>query len=88
MLEIKNLNKSFGRFRIKNINLEVGESDYFVLLGPSGAGKSVLLEIIAGLIPPDNGSLSLFGEDITTKSIDKRKTGLIFQNPAIQNSWS
>ena len=83
MLEIKNLNKSFGRFRIKNINLEVGESDYFVLLGPSGAGKSVLLEIIAGLIPPDNGSLSLFGEDITTKSIDKRKTGLIFQNPAI-----
>jgi molybdopterin-binding protein len=83
MLEINNLNKSFGRFRIKNINLSVANSDYFVLLGPSGAGKSVLLEMIAGLVDADSGSIRLRGEDITSKTIDKRKTGLIFQHPAL-----
>lgn len=83
MLEINNLNKSFGRFSIRNINLSVSDNDYFVLLGPSGAGKSVLLELIAGLIAADSGSVCLRGEDITSKNIDKRKTGLIFQHPAI-----
>ncbi len=83
MLEIKDLNKSFGRFSIKNINLSVANNDYFVLLGPSGAGKSVLLELIAGLTDADSGSIWLRGENITSKSIDKRKTGLIFQHPAI-----
>jgi len=83
MLEIKNLNKTFGRFSIKNINLTVASDDYFILLGPSGAGKSLLLEIIAGLTKADSGTIKLNGADITGKAIDKRKTGLIFQHPAI-----
>lgn len=83
MLEIKNLYKSFGRFSIKNINLTVASDDYYILLGPSGAGKSLLLEIIAGLTKADSGTILLNGTDITGKSIDKRKTGLIFQHPAI-----
>lgn len=83
MLEIKNLNKTFGRFSIKNINLTVASDDYFILLGPSGAGKSLLLEIIAGLTKADSGTIKLNGEDITGRAIDKRKTGLIFQHPAI-----
>ncbi len=83
MLEIKNLSKVLGRFRICDVNLSVSADDYFILLGASGSGKSVLLEMIAGLIKPDNGSILLNGSDITGLSVEKRRTGLIFQSPAI-----
>ncbi|MBK6963866.1 MAG: ATP-binding cassette domain-containing protein [Bacteroidales bacterium] len=83
MLEIKNLSKELGRFRITDINLSVSGDDYFILLGASGAGKSVLLEIIAGLVKPDSGQIILNGNDITGISVEKRRTGLIFQSPAI-----
>lgn len=83
MLEIRNLDKALGRFRITDINLSVSDDDYFILLGASGAGKSVLLEIIAGLVKPDHGRIILNGTDITTLSVEKRRTGLIFQSPAI-----
>lgn len=83
MLEIKNISKKLGRFCISDISLNVENDDYYILLGASGAGKSVLLEIIAGLIKPDSGSIILNGKDITTMPVEKRKTGLIFQSPAI-----
>jgi len=83
MLEIKNISKKLGRFSISDISLVVENDDYYILLGASGAGKSVLLEIIAGLIKPDSGSILLNGKDITTLAVEKRKTGLIFQSPAI-----
>ncbi len=83
MLEIKNISKTFGRFSIRNINLTVADNEYFILLGASGAGKSVLLEIIAGLVMPENGEIFLNGKNITKMPVDKRKTGLIFQTPAI-----
>ncbi|MFH1119550.1 MAG: ABC transporter ATP-binding protein [Bacteroidota bacterium] len=83
MLEIKNISREFGRFRISNINLTISGNDYYILLGASGAGKSVLLEIIAGLIKPDGGQILLNGKDITALTVDKRRTGLIFQSPAI-----
>lgn len=83
MLEIKNISKKLGRFSISDISLNVENEDYYILLGASGSGKSVLLEIIAGLIKPDSGSIILNGENITTLAVEKRKTGLIFQSPAI-----
>ncbi len=83
MLEIRELNKVLGRFRISDVNLTVSGDDYFILLGASGAGKSVLLEIIAGLVKPDSGRIILNGADITNTPVEKRKTGLIFQSPAI-----
>jgi len=83
MLEIKDLNKSFGRFSIRNINLRIEADEYFILLGASGAGKSVLLELIAGLERPDKGQIILNNIDLTSLSVEKRKTGLIFQSPAI-----
>lgn len=83
MLDIENLNKSFSRFSISDINLHITQADYYVLLGPSGAGKSLLLEMVAGITSPDSGKIILQGKDITNTRIDKRKAGLIFQNPAI-----
>ena len=52
-------------------------------MGASGAGKSVLLELIAGITKPDSGKIFLNGKEITLLPVEKRKTGLIFQTPAI-----
>ncbi|MFA6949158.1 MAG: ABC transporter ATP-binding protein [Lentimicrobiaceae bacterium] len=83
MLEIRNLYKKFNRFAMEDVNLSVLPSDYHILLGESGSGKSVLLELIAGITPVDSGTITLFGKDITYISTGKRRTGLIFQSPAI-----
>ncbi len=83
MLVISHLNKRFDRFSISDINMEVDPVDYHILLGKSGAGKSVLLELIAGITPPDSGDITLFGKDITRLPTGNRRTGLIFQSPAI-----
>lgn len=83
MLEIKNLSKDLGQFKIKDINLFVNKGEYFVLLGNSGAGKSLLLEIIAGLIKADTGMLILDGKEITNEKVQSREIGLVFQDYAI-----
>jgi len=83
LLEIKNISKTFSAFKIEDISFEVSDGEYFILLGESGAGKSVILEIIAGLINADNGNIILNGQDITRERIQKRMTGLVFQDHAI-----
>lgn len=83
MLEVKNLSKTIGNFTISNISISLSEGDYFVLLGPSGAGKTVLLESLAGIIKPDNGSVILNGNNITNYNTQKRKIGLLFQDQAL-----
>ncbi len=65
MIELKDINKSFGEFSLKNINLKINKGEYFVLLGPSGAGKTVILEIIAGLIKQDSGVINGMKNNIT-----------------------
>lgn len=80
MLKLTNVNKRLGKFHLKNVNFEVDEGDYFVLLGESGAGKSVLLEIIAGLVKPDLGKITIHERDITFEKIQNRKVGIVFQD--------
>ncbi len=83
MLELKNISKKFGDFALNNISLRIKEKEYFVILGISGAGKSVLLELIAGLIVPDSGSIFLSGKDITHEKIQNRNIGIVFQDFAV-----
>jgi ABC-type sugar transport system ATPase subunit len=83
MLKLREISKSYGNFKLQNINLRVSAGEYFVLLGRSGAGKSQLLEIIAGLRSPDKGSIFLNGKDITREKIQNRKIGMVFQDFAI-----
>lgn len=83
MLRITRLNKAIGDFKLKDINLDVGEGEYFVLLGPSGSGKSILFEIIAGLIKQDSGNIYFNGTEISTELPQRRKIGLIFQDGAV-----
>ncbi|MCJ7581991.1 MAG: ABC transporter ATP-binding protein [Candidatus Aminicenantes bacterium] len=71
MIRLENISKKYPNFSLVDINLEIHAGEYFVILGPSGSGKTLLLEIIAGLIPPDSGSIS---------GMKNMKCGLIYQD--------
>ncbi len=83
MLKIQNISKKIGKFQVKDISLEIKEGEYFVILGKSGAGKSVLLELIAGLLIPDEGQIFVDNVDVTREKIQKRNIGLVFQNQSL-----
>ncbi len=83
MLRVENISKRYGSFELNDITFQVEKGDYFMLLGPSGAGKSIILEIIAGLIKPDNGGVFIDDVDITRLAIGNRSVGLVFQDLAI-----
>ena len=83
MLILNKISKKLGDFHLTDINLEISEGTYYVLLGRSGSGKTQLLELIAGLNIPDSGEIWLDGEDITRKKLQKRGIGLVFQDYAI-----
>jgi molybdopterin-binding protein len=83
MLELINIHKSYREFRVENIRLQVYPGDYFVILGRSGAGKTLLLEMAAGIRQPDQGTILLGGQDITSTRPQDRNIGLVFQDQAI-----
>ena len=83
MLEVKNLNVQMGKFFLKNINLEVKDGEYFVLLGPTGSGKTVLLESIAGLHAINSGQVWINGKDVTDLNLEHRKIGFAYQDYAL-----
>lgn len=83
MLILNNISKKLGAFHLTDINLEISEGTYYVLLGRSGSGKTQLLELIAGLTRPDSGEIWLNGENITSKKLQLRGIGLVFQDYAI-----
>lgn len=83
MLELKNIYKRLGDFSLEDINLNVKEKEYYIILGLSGTGKSVLLEMIAGLISPDKGVIVDNGIDITNSKIHERNIGILFQDYAV-----
>ncbi len=83
MIRIQDISKRFKTFELSNISLEIQDGEYVVLLGDSGSGKSVLLEIIAGLIKPDQGSITLNDRHLTDEPIRSRPFGIVFQDLAL-----
>jgi molybdate/tungstate transport system ATP-binding protein len=83
MLNLKKISKKLGDFHLTDIDLDISEGTYYVLLGRSGSGKTQLLELIAGLNYPDSGEVWLDGENITNKKLQLRGVGLVFQDYAI-----
>jgi branched-chain amino acid transport system ATP-binding protein len=66
MITVENLVKRFGGIRaVDGCSLQVAKGSITGLIGPNGAGKSTLFNIIAGTLPPDDGRISLDGEDVT-----------------------
>ena len=82
---------SAGHRVLDNISFEVKGGETRVLLGPAGVGKSVLLKLANGLIQPDNGRITVFGEDLgRLKEADlfalRAHIGMVFQEGALFDS--
>jgi ABC-type Fe3+/spermidine/putrescine transport system ATPase subunit len=83
-VKVVNVSKFFGKIKaLENINLEICDGEYVVLLGPSGCGKTTLLKIIAGMWEPTSGKVYIDGEDITELPPEDRNIGFVFQNYAL-----
>ena len=82
VLELVNIRKNFGKFVLGPLNLTVN-NDVMVILGPTGSGKTSLINLIAGILSPDNGNIILNGIEITKQPIEKRKVGYVFQDPSL-----
>jgi ABC-2 type transport system ATP-binding protein len=67
-IQFNGIHKSFGSLQaLKDINLTIDQGEFFALLGPNGAGKSTLISILAGLIKPSAGNISVMGFDVVTQ---------------------
>ncbi len=80
MISVRNLTARFGNFALKDINLEIEEGGFFLLLGPTGAGKSLLLETILGIRPPDRGEILLDGRNVTHLPPEDRRIAYVPQD--------
>jgi molybdate/tungstate transport system ATP-binding protein len=80
VIELRNVTVHAGGFRLTDVNLTIGDGEYFVILGPTGAGKTVLLETIAGLQHVKEGSILRDGRDITRLSPEERGVGYVPQD--------
>lgn len=66
LLEVRNVSRRFGGLMaVSNVSLQVARGEIVGLIGPNGAGKSTLFNLIAGALPPTNGTIHFDGEDIT-----------------------
>ncbi len=83
-LEIKGLKKSFDRPAVDGLDLTIRGGEFYALLGPNGAGKTTTLRMVAGLLRPDDGSISVFGIDALQDPIEaKRVTAWVSDEPMI-----
>ncbi len=80
MLRLEHINKKLGDFRLKDINFEVMEGEYFVILGPTGTGKTIILETIAGIYNPDSGGIYINNLNINNLPPEQRNIGFVYQD--------
>lgn len=88
-IEIKDLSFSYDNDKfINNLNLNIEYGEMLGIMGNTGCGKSTLVQLIAGLIKPDNGQIIIDSDNITNKKFDKailrKKLGIVFQFPEMQ----
>jgi phospholipid/cholesterol/gamma-HCH transport system ATP-binding protein len=94
VIVIEGLYKSFGENHVlRGVDLHLYRRENVVVLGRSGTGKSVLIKIIAGLLKPDEGHVSVLGKDVENLSGEqlrqlRLKLGFSFQNSALYDSMT
>jgi ABC-type Fe3+/spermidine/putrescine transport system ATPase subunit len=83
-ITIAGVSRSFGTVRaVDNVDLEVGEGEFFTLLGPSGCGKTTLLRMIAGFCELEAGEIRFGERRIDRLPAHLRDIGMVFQNYAV-----
>ncbi|MBC2837380.1 ABC transporter ATP-binding protein [Paragemmobacter straminiformis] len=83
-ISVKELTLNFGAVSVlKDLNLDVAEGEFIVLLGPSGCGKSTLLNCLAGLLDITDGEIWIKGKNVTWAEPSERGIGMVFQSYAL-----
>ncbi len=83
-VSVKDLDLRFGSLQVlKNLNLDIHEGEFLVLLGSSGCGKSTLLNCIAGLLEISDGQIFIKGRNVTWEEPSERGIGMVFQSYAL-----
>ena len=85
MIEVVNLNKSFGSLHVlKDININIEKGEKVVVIGPSGSGKSTFLRCLNCMEDPTSGNIFFNGVDIADMKVDinihRQKMGMVFQH--------
>lgn len=81
MLQISHLSADYGgKPALADINLTLESGELLVVLGPSGCGKTTLLNLIAGFVPYQHGSITLEGQQVTGPGAER---GVVFQNEGL-----
>ncbi len=91
IIELEDVHLSFDHPILTGVNLQVMEGETLLVLGESGTGKSTILKLILRLLLPDEGSIRVFGKEITELSFNdalvlRQKIGMVFQNAALFDS--
>jgi ABC-type Fe3+/spermidine/putrescine transport system ATPase subunit len=79
MIRIEELSKRLGNFQLGPLSLEVNEAQILVVLGRNGSGKTTILNLIAGILQPDQGKIFLDQKLLNGIPLEKRKIGYVFQ---------
>ena len=89
-IELKHIDKYYGTNHVlRDINLVIEDGDFMTLLGPSGCGKTTTLRVVSGLEKPQNGVMTIDGEEMINADLDyyaepsKRGLNLVFQSYAL-----
>ena len=87
MIELQNLSKQYDRFlAVDNLNLTIGDGEFFGLLGPNGAGKTTTISMLSTLLLPTTGTIWINGELLTRKNDRlKRKLSVVTQDIPCQD---
>lgn len=91
-LRCSDVERSFGGLKaLKGVSLDIRPGEIFGLVGPNGSGKTTMVNVITGFYPPQAGTVTLFGEDITRKPphrITRLGIARTFQNLALFRGMS
>jgi ABC-2 type transport system ATP-binding protein len=73
-LEVLGLTKRFDRLAVDCLDLTIHAGEFYALVGPNGAGKTTTLRMVAGLLRPDAGAVSIFGIDALQNPVAAKRS--------------
>jgi putative ABC transport system ATP-binding protein len=95
VLDVRGVSKAYGETAVlRDLSLRVEPGQHQLLLGPSGSGKSTLINLVAGLLTPDSGDISVGGEAMSSlrggarDDLRRRRVGIIFQTLRLVSALS